>query len=557
MILSIAALLVVLLVAYWWGNQGAFDALVHLVCVVFAGALALALWEPVTTSFLLTPTLSEFAWGLSLGALFLVLLAILRLVVDKLCPVRPRVPRWADWTVGGLMGLCSGTLTVGMVLIAMGHVATARELGGHQNWMREPGQAMPTATNPSQPASLCMAATAGFYNFVSDGAFAPLFGAGSLAQLRPAIDADGGSLLRDTIEGGKGRLSLTPDGLSVSGFYRDPTFAISSGGPGAYAVLINPKSPAFDTSSGFTLASSQVRLIDASTGASVFPVEFAQREATSGDSLVRYSFTGDANYLSTPSASAESVACLLFPSRNFGDSKGPFYLQVKALRFELPAPTSGPEGIAKAVQSGGKTITLAAISEEVPVIPENQLRVDASLQAAPLDKNNLGGTLKEDGGLLISGARERISKADAAANDVRFIRENDGTRIVRLICSRDTAVDLFNTDRTRKDAEKVGPNGQPVLLDTTGNIYAPVGYIWRDEQRGEFEIYLDEVPKEGLTIRRFARAANSGEIFILYRVPVGVNINLVALRDPTKSMADARIVGKTDLKVEAPIRKTK
>lgn len=557
MILTLASLLAVLLIAYWWGNQGVFDALLHLICVIAAGALALALWEPVTTSFLLTPAMSEYAWGLSLGGLFLALLAILRLVVDKLCAVRPRVARWADWTVGSAMGLCSGVLTVGLVLIAIGHVATARELAGHDNWKRDPGSPTPVATNRFAPPSLCMSLTAGFFNMVSHGGFSPFIGPGSLATLRPCIDADGDSLLRDTIEGGKGRLSVTEPGLSVSGFYRDPTFAVKGGGPGAFAVLINPKSPSFDGTSGFWLAASQARLIDGSDGQSVFPVEFSQREPTSGDSLVRYAFTGDASYLTTSGASAETVACLLFPSKPFGDSKGPFYLQVKGLRFALPAPTSGPEGIAKAVQSGGKTISVAAVGDDVPAIPENQLRVDNGVQGVMIDKNSMPGSLKEDNGQLLGGAAEHISKNESTQGDVRFIRESDEARIVRLICSRDTVVDLFNTDRTRKDAEKVGPNGQPVLLDATGNIYAPIGYIWRDEQRNEFEIYLDEEPKEGLTLRRFARAANSGELFILFRVPTGVTVKLVALRDPNKSMADARIVGKADLKVEAGPKKSR
>ena len=175
MILSVASLLVVLLIAYWWGNEGVFDALVHLICVVIAGALALALWEPVTVSFLLKPTLSEWAWGLSLGTLFLALLGILRVVIDKMCPVRPRVARWADWTFGSLMGLASGVLTVGLLLTAVGHMATARELAGHDNWKRQPGEFFPTETNAGSPASICMSATRGFYNMVSNGGFAPLF----------------------------------------------------------------------------------------------------------------------------------------------------------------------------------------------------------------------------------------------------------------------------------------------------------------------------------------------------------------------------------------------
>ncbi|MBM4006720.1 MAG: CvpA family protein [Planctomycetes bacterium] len=556
-ILSIGSLLVVLLIAYWWGNQGAFDALVHLIAVIVAGALAFALWEPVTHAFLLTPALSEFGWGLSLGVLFLALLAILRIVIDKLCPVRPRLARWADWAFGSLMGVWSGVLTVGMILIAVGHVATARDLAGHENWKRDAGSPGPIASNGDAPASVCVSATAGFYKLVSDGGFAPWLGAGSLATLRPDVGADADSLMRDSVDGGKGRVAVTPAGLSVSGFYRDPSFAIKTGGPGAFAVLINPKSPSFDSSGGFSLAASQAHLIDASTGTSVFPVEFSQREAKSGDSLVRYSFAGDANYLTTASSSAESVACLLFPSKPFGESKGPFYLQIKGLRYELPNPTPGPEGLAKAVQSGGKTIAVAAAGEDVPVIPENQLRVDAGVQGVLIDKNNMPGSLKEDGNLLIGGAAERISKADATSGDVRFIKETEGSRILRLVCSRDTVVDLFNTDRTRKDAERVGPNGQPVLIDATGNIYAPVGYIWRDEQRDEFEIYLDEEPKEGLTLKRFARAANSGEIFILYRVPIGVTVKTVALRDPNRSMADARIVGKADIAVEAGAKKAR
>ena len=48
MILSVVVSLIVLLIAYWWASQGLFDAFIHFVCVVIAGALAFAFWEPVT-----------------------------------------------------------------------------------------------------------------------------------------------------------------------------------------------------------------------------------------------------------------------------------------------------------------------------------------------------------------------------------------------------------------------------------------------------------------------------------------------------------------------------
>ena len=36
----------VLLIAYWWSDSGAFSALLHLVCVIFAGVRSFELWEP-------------------------------------------------------------------------------------------------------------------------------------------------------------------------------------------------------------------------------------------------------------------------------------------------------------------------------------------------------------------------------------------------------------------------------------------------------------------------------------------------------------------------------
>ena len=104
-------------------------------------------------------------------------------------------------------------------------------------------------------------------------------------------------------------------------------------------------------------------------------------------------------------------------------------------------------------------------------------------------------------------------------------------------------------------SEKVGPNGQPVLVDDKQNIYAPFGYIWRDDQRNEFEIYM-EAPKDGLTLKRFNRAANNGLLFIMYRIPVDTTITGVYLRDPAKNISEARPVGQLKLKVENVGRKS-
>ena len=42
MILSILIIIVIALAAFWWGNQGAFSALLHMLCALVAGAVAFA-----------------------------------------------------------------------------------------------------------------------------------------------------------------------------------------------------------------------------------------------------------------------------------------------------------------------------------------------------------------------------------------------------------------------------------------------------------------------------------------------------------------------------------
>ena len=41
MILSILIIIVIALAAFWWGNQGAFSALLHMLCALVAGACLL------------------------------------------------------------------------------------------------------------------------------------------------------------------------------------------------------------------------------------------------------------------------------------------------------------------------------------------------------------------------------------------------------------------------------------------------------------------------------------------------------------------------------------
>src|SRR5690606_38186872 len=122
-VLNIVIILLVLLIAYWWANQGLFSAILHLLCVVVAGAVALAVWEPLTTGLLLRGNaFDDYAWGISLTGVFIITLLILRVTMDKTIPANVALPSWANLTFGFIVGAAAGILTMGMFIIGAGHI---------------------------------------------------------------------------------------------------------------------------------------------------------------------------------------------------------------------------------------------------------------------------------------------------------------------------------------------------------------------------------------------------------------------------------------------------
>ncbi|MCE9618867.1 MAG: hypothetical protein K8R92_03040 [Planctomycetes bacterium] len=556
MILSVLVALLVLLIAYWWSNQGVFDAFIHFVCVVIAGALAFALWEPVTVGFLLKGGgFDAYAWGVSLGGIFLVALFGLRFVFDSLTPKRPKLPRWANLSFGGVLGLLSGTLTMGITLIAVGHLSTTTELLGYYGWVRSPeSQGRPMQSDPNSPPSLAMAFTQGFYDFLSLGSFSPLMGDATLASHRPGIAADGGSLFRDSLRGGKGNSTLSPTGFAFTGAYFDPKYVLRDGTVGAYAVLLSFKPESFDHEGSFSLSASQARLIAPTAEGAIaeFPIEFSQEKKTdAGRSMIRYEFKTDSSYATLEDGKAEGSICLVFPAKPFLSANPPVkptMLSIKGLRIALPKLDPDALALGRAVENAGASVQIPP-DETAPAIPADELEMNSSISGMLLSKNGLPGTLQEANGSIFTGAATHVTKNALAKGDVRSIAQDQGQKIVKLKISKDSVADLYNVDKTRKVAQKVGMGGVPMLVDTKGNLYEPFGYIWVNTLNDEWEIYL-EPPNDGFTVKQFLRGENSGYIDVLYRLPLGVEISMAILRDPKQPLTSAKVLGTASLKIE-------
>ncbi len=551
MILSILVTLLVLLIAYWWGNQGLFDSFIHFTCVVIAGVLAFALWEPITVGFLLNGGgFDSYAWGVTLGFMFLILLFLLRVIIDLFTPKRPTLPRWVNLSFGAVLGLFSGILTMGITLIAIGHIASTTEILGYTGWVRSPdSNGRPLQSSPNSPPTLVMGFTQGFFNMLSNGSCSPLMGNTSMASLRPAVAQDGGSLFKDSLREGRGNSTLAPGTFTVDGFYHDPKYVLRNNTMGAYAVMLTLQPASFDRGGSYSMSCSQARLIAPTANGAIaeFPIEFSQEKKTNdGRAMIRYTFQTATSTASLEDSSGEGKICLIFADKPF-KSAAPTMLLVKGLRMTLPTVNPNALALGQAVENAGQKIAIAP-DDSAPSIPASELRIDNQLSSIVLSKNSLPGTLKEENGSLNAGAATRITKNPQAKGDVRSIAQSNDEKIVKLTVSRETIADLFNVDKTRKVAEAVGLKGVPTLMDQNGNLYEPFGYIWVNTVNEEWEIYLEK-PDAGFTVKQLQRGSE-GYIDVLYRLPIGIEIQMVILRDPSLPLSKAKILGTTQLKVE-------
>src|SRR5438045_2589183 len=135
----IITLIVVGVSAYVWCLRGFFSALLHLACVIVAGAVAFGLWEPVgylllgsspdrgTFSFV-----SGVAWAAALVFPFVIILAILRAAIDKILPANAQCEATVDYVGGGVCGLASGVICAGILVLSLLNLRLGSDAGGYQ-----------------------------------------------------------------------------------------------------------------------------------------------------------------------------------------------------------------------------------------------------------------------------------------------------------------------------------------------------------------------------------------------------------------------------------------
>jgi hypothetical protein len=544
----------VALIAYWWVNQGLFSAILHFVCVVVAGSIAFAVWEPLAVMMLEKEIMVNYAWGIALLAPFALSLFLCRLACDKLVPDNLNFPQWMHYVFGGVFGVGSGVLTMGMVLIGAGFVQSAKDVMGYEGTIRTMNmRGQPDATNQSLWVPMHLI-TERFYATLSAGALAPEFGA-SLQTAYPGLTDMAYGLQRDSFANGKARTSIQPKGVAINRVFYSSNYKNPTGAPGAWVVEAEFGMPGTDSGGIFSISASQIRLIERVPASEsrparyAFPVEFSQ-PADSGSGMNIYPFDDITSYASNVPGQQSTRIFFAFPAAELGgQNTPPAFVQVKGLRIALSTPADAQDYDDRDIRLIMRG-TDASLATDVPLTDPNRKMIRARDLVSDYTVNPANGAVGELGNMehsenyLTFGKDNFLKggKPPSNANRVKGIYAAEGTSVLRLNISRgDSSIDVWNT---RSDFRKqAGEEATLLLVDSEGATYAPVGYVWI--QTDGVEIYL---PKEGIqTIKDFPFQPSSGthELFAIYRVTIGRKIVSVRLGTVVLANADFNVEQQT------------
>lgn len=348
MMMNIGVILMIALIAYWWAGQGFFSSLLHFASVVTAGAIAFATFEPIV-HFVFTQWLDKFhdyMWGVSLIITFALSLAVLKAITDKACPGNIDFGNGANLIGGALLGIASGIITTGFVLIGLQTVQGPTELLGYRGWaIDNDGSIVKQEPKLWAPADEW---TVWFYERASLG---PLSTRNPLGKWYPDF-AQQAALYRNSYDGGASRMGMKPDSLDILKTYRlipnDENYVRERRGTvmgdqpaptsgDVYIVRTSVNIGAADGGDKIRITKAQIRLVYRDvdgTYAAVHPHEFYQSYLT--DSSAEWHWPFDTADLAAVSIGAASEAKFGFEFI-IPEGAQPHHLIVKTARADINA----------------------------------------------------------------------------------------------------------------------------------------------------------------------------------------------------------------------------
>ncbi len=584
MILSVIVIAVAGVIAYIWSARGFFSSFLHMLCVIVAGALAFALWEPVALWILSSDTSQggtyvDVAWGVALALPFAIILTIIRIACDKLVPFNLDFDGPAN-VVGGLScGLVSGTITAGVLVLGTAFIRGDTELLGYK-----PMQYSTAGGSLSRKDNLLFPAdklTAWFYGTLSNGTLVPTSSdaenrPNSLGRLHPEL-ADEGWLLRVNFEEGKAKSTIAPDAFEVIARHqffsekepnalfgdsfepgRKETFEYANGtaaSPGSSYLeefVVRFKSGAKEQSGRIVVGAGQMRLVvqkdpnDPFSTTSIMPLSVISQATGDKPNLGRWRYNAQGVFIS--SVGGRDDAPMVF---EFATPKGakPIALYVKGVRCDVSAMPvmftyNTQSARDDAIRSGAIAPTKAGAaidwSRAVKMKGDQNNMSDTTIvirNTIPfgimLQKDQMKGLEPDDTNSISGGTLSRFVQKDLGQFGV-----DPKLQVRKLAVTEDTVIVQVTVDGRNKQfgflsdvAAGYDRSAVPVIVDAQGGQYQPMGYAFK----GGLETWLYFSPQSPLksttdqNMPVMTRSQPDQQLVLIYRVSKGVKIHGFAI----------------------------
>jgi uncharacterized membrane protein required for colicin V production len=558
-------------IAYIWASRGFFSAFLHMLCVIVAGSIAFAVWEPI--SYLImgmddsgSGWLTDMAWSLGLIVPFCIILAIIRLTLDKVVPFNVDLDGVTNLVGGGACGAVSGVLTAGILEIGASYLRIGTELVGYNAMQFESNGSVVRRNAIIPPADRIAAAV---FSKLSNTTFRPMSGE-SLARWRPDL-ADGGHMMRVTFPSpdGGGRQSVKPEAVEVLNHYTyapkepkdltrdsfDPErtqsymyvdgSAMNAGQTTIEGYVVRFKAKAKERNGRIVVGNSQVRLIahalDGSSSMSIAPLAVISQAAGDKPAMGRWRFDSQSVFIASVGGQDDAPMVFEFPVPK---THRPIGIEVKGIRTDVR--TMNPFATFDSMTARDNAIRSRAIAPTTKVSdldnsravtyaadPNNQesfIRVtDTIFMGVMIQKDDVGGLeiLTEGQNNFINGGSHKFLNSVLSRNigvdrklQVRRFAATEDTQIVQV--TFDGSNDLFG--RLSSAAADVDSKQAPILLDQNGTPYSPVGYMYRDLSETWFH-FMPQAPIGSVDdLPSLSRSSPERRLVLIYRVSKNVKV---------------------------------
>lgn len=536
-ILNLLIIVYILGMAYWWGSQGVFSALIHLVAVIVSGALALALWETLTLKLMMgiSPT---YSWTAGLLTPFLLFLLILRLVSDRYLGSNVSFSQVINMIVGGALGVLSAIFTAGILILGISFLPVSPSLAGYQPLLVEEngdisGKAGKGLFIPVDTI------TASFYTTLSSGAFT----SGKPMRVYQPELATQAALYRMAYDPYASPVA-DPKYVSVSAMITAPTplkvvddSTITLLGPKArvtgHKLLIldtlwKQLPGMYDGDSTLRVSPTQIRLVFTDENGDTALMSPIAASALSGTQRRFVPFNDNRTYV-WGDGEEISLAFMFMLAEN----QRPRFLMVRHARLEIPAEDTGqPED---ALELAGQSSTNQILLSDTPTDGSDPTALDrtgpetgqAVLNLGlddkipdQISKNVIQSYIADDTGLVkFSGTARKVTSSITKEVLIDHIHTPTHRRTIRVQLDREQANGVFGAARVA--AAQVGGIW---LEDHLGDKWYPVAYVLR-QNTGNQKIHVDlGQPMQSAKELPLAEI-QPGEAFYLYfSVSKGVRI---------------------------------